>query len=275
MADDRRMVRSCARSLMTACLLLAACNDDGGSADITETGESGDGDGDALPDAAPGWESSFVGEGGLFECDAPEADLNAAGVASVAIGDATLYVGAEENNQNEQDAVFARYDAGVLSYCVHHETDGPNGIGLGLTWDGGPIAYVVYATYAAGSGFENLGGWLPEYAPGPISGVGVPAAIVGRVDVATGTLDRATFIIAVDANEDVAEYEPAVAPTVLTDGSVDLVGTSVENPIDADAATAMVCAGPSPHVSRYVFSGDLAQLVCISSSTCTPQMPCP
>ncbi len=129
--------------------------------------------------------------------------------------------------------------------------------------------------YAAGSGFEDLGGWLPEYAPGPISGVGVAATIVGRVDVETGTLDRATFVIAVTASQDVAEHVPLGSPTVLEDGSVELLGSSQESPIDTDAATAMDCGGPSPHASQYVFSGDLAQLVCASASGCTPQMACP
>jgi hypothetical protein len=268
------MHRACARSLLAASLLLAACNDDGGSTEAAETGDT-NGDGDGLPQPAEGWESAFVDGGVVFECDAPEADLIAAGVPSATVGDTTLYVGAEENNQAEQDAVFARYDGGVMTYCVRHESDGPNGIGFGLTWDGGPVAYAVYATYAAGSGFENLGGWLSEYAPGPISGVGAQAAIVGRVNVETGALEAATFVIAVDANEDVASYSPVLAPMVLSDGSVDLVGSSTEPPIDADAATAMECPNPSPHAARYVFSGNLAELVCIETSDCNPTMPCP
>lgn len=270
------MAHPCARSLLIACLLLAACNDDGGSSEAAETGDTGngDGDGDALPEPAEGWQSAFVEGGVVFDCGAPEADLIAAGVPSATVGETTLYVGAEENNQQEQDAVFARYDGGVLTYCVEHENEGPNSIGWGLTWDGGPIAYVVYTTYAAGSGFENLGGWLSEYAPGPISGVGAPAAILGLVAVEAGTLEAATFVIAVDANQDVAPYSPSAAPTVLTDGSVDLLGASMEPPIDGDGATAMACPGAAPHSSRYVFSSELADLVCITSSTCSPSTPC-
>lgn len=270
------MDRSCARSLIIAGLLLAACNDDGGSADAAETGDTsnGDGDGDTSPEPAEGWESAFVDGGVVFECGAPEADLIAAGVASVSVGETTLYVGAEQNNQAEQDAVFARYDGGVMTYCVQQENEGPNAIGVGLSWDGGPIAYAIYVTYAAGSGFENLGGWLSEYAPGPISGAGAQAAILARVNVETAALEAATFVIAVDANEDVASYSPAAAPTVFTDGSVDLVGSSTERPIDADAATAMECPNPSPHAARYVFSSSLAELICIETSDCNPTLPC-
>ncbi|HVH97176.1 MAG TPA: hypothetical protein VM869_00635, partial [Enhygromyxa sp.] len=120
---------------LAACVLLVACSDDGGGSEAAEAGETngdGDGDGDGLPDAAPGWESAFVDDGVAFDCDAPEADLIAAGVPSVSVGETTLYIGAEQNNQAEQDAAFARFDGGVQTYCVHHENEGPNGIGLGL-----------------------------------------------------------------------------------------------------------------------------------------------
>jgi hypothetical protein len=270
------MNRSCAR-LILAWLVLTGCKD-GGAADSAETGDTGDGDGDGdgdLPEPAEGWVSDFVEAGGTFDCDATEAEIMAAGAASVTVGDATLYVGAEENNQNEQDAVIARYDGGTLTYCVYSETEGPNGIGLGLTWDGGPIAYVVYATYAAGSGFENLGGWLAQYGPGSIDGVGARATVLGRVDAETGALNAATFIIAATDAEEVADFVASSAPTVLADGSVEQLGSTQERPIDADAETIMTCGAAGPHTGQYVFAGDLATLVCASASDCTSMSECP
>jgi hypothetical protein len=163
----------------------------------------------------------------------------------------------------------------VLTYCVYQETEGPNGIGLGLTWDGGPIAYGVYATYAAGSGFENLGGWLPQYGPGSIDGVGAQATIVGRFDVETGALNAATFIIAATDAEQVADLVPTGAPTVLADSSVEQLASSMERPLDSNAETAMTCASAGPHAAQYVFAGDLATLVCASADGCTSMMECP
>ncbi|MFO7563107.1 MAG: hypothetical protein R6X02_10730 [Enhygromyxa sp.] len=271
------MARSYSRLIIVASLLLAACNDDGSSNDAAETGDAGDtGDtgGDQLPGPAEGWESSFVADGVAFRCSASEDEIIAAGAPSLSFADTTLYVGAEQNNQGQQDAIIARFDGGVMAYCVEHESDGPNGIGLGLTWDGGPTAYVVYAIHAAGSGFEKLGGWLSEYAPGPISGAGAQATVLGRVEVETGALERATFVIAVTEEQKVADHPATAAPRVLADGSVELLGSAEQAPIDADAATAMDCQTP-PHSTRYVFSDDLAQLVCASASGCTPQQPCP
>ena len=263
-----------ALTLILASPAVLGCNDDGSSSEADETGDAGDGDGDQLPGPAEGWQSAFVADGATFRCSASEDQVIAVGAPSVSFGDTTLYVGAEQNNQGERDAVLARFDAGIQTYCVEHESDGPNGIALGLSWDGGSTAYLVYTIAAAGSGFEKLGGWMSEYAPGPISGVGAQATVVGRVDVETGALDRATLVIAVTDEQKVADHLPQGSPTVLADGSVELLGSSEQPPIDADAATAMDCQ-TAPHSTRYVFSGDLAELVCASASGCTPQVPCP
>jgi hypothetical protein len=293
--DDPAMTESHLRLTLASllCLTLAACGDDGSPSDEagdtagTDTGDGdgdpgdgdgdptgdGDGDGDGLPGPAAGWESDFSEAGATFDCDATEDEVIAAGAASVSVGDTTLYVGAEENNQGDRDAIIARFDGGAQTYCVRHETDGPDVMTHGLTWDGGPTAYTVYTVPAAGSGLEGLGGWLPEYSPGPISGVTALATAVGRVDVETGALDSATFIIGVTPDEKVAEHLPLTSPTVLEDTSVELLGSAADAPIDADAATAMDC-GAGPYATHYVFSADLALLVCASGSGCTSQMPC-
>jgi hypothetical protein len=232
-------------------LALVGCADDTGATDTEETGDTGDGDGDGdtLPEPA--------------------------GAPSLMFGDTTLYVGADENNQQEQNAIIARFDGGTLTYCVAHEIESPNSIALGLTWDGNGTAYVNVATYSAGSGYDGLGGWLSEYSPGAISGVGAQASIVGSVDVETGTLETATYVIAVTPDEEVADLLATGAPTVLADGSVELLGSAEQAPIDSDALTAMVCTAAGPHTAQYVFTDDLGGLVCVSASGCTSSSPCP
>jgi hypothetical protein len=264
----------------------SACADPGGSdsSSGTDSGaDSNDAD-DAAADAgevpspdpgepAAGWESAYVDGGARFACDDDEAALIAAGVPSVGFGDTVLYVGFEQIGDN-QNPLLARFDAGVQSYCERHETEPPDGRALGLTWDGGATAYLVYTIVGGGNSLENKGGWLPSYAPGSISGGGPKVSVVGRVTSADGLLDRSSFIIAVLSNNKVNSHSPRAAPTVLADGTIEFLGESAHKPIDADGKASMACTD-YPFDTRYVLTPDLGALVCASSSNCIAQQPCP
>jgi hypothetical protein len=269
-------------------VLLGACADPGGSdsssgtdsgADSNDPDEGDDSAADAgeVPAPEPGtpadaWESAYEDGGVRFSCDDDEASLIAAGVPAVGFGDAVLYVGFEQIGDN-QNPLLARFDAGVQAYCERHETEPPDGRAVGLTWDGGATAYLVYTIVGGGSSLENKGGWLPSYAPGSISGGGPKVSVVGRVTTADGLLDTASFIIAVTGDNKVNSHGPRAAPTVLADGNVEFLGGSAHKPIDADGSNSMACTD-YPFDSRYVLTPDLGALVCASCSNCNSQQPC-
>lgn len=222
--------------------------------------------------AADGWESDYAEAGVGIQCGQSEAEMQAAGAPSLSFDGSTIYVGFEQDGQN-QDPVFARFDAGVEVYCEHHETQAPDGRALGLTWDGGEHAYVVYTIVGGGSSLEGKGGWLSSYAPGSISGGGPKVSVVGRVETDGGTLASSTFVIAVKSDNKVNSHGPRAAPVVLESGDVEFLGASAHKPIDADGEASMDCTD-YPFDSRYVFSADLSTLVCASCSNCTSQRPC-
>lgn len=180
-AHDRWMKTAARTGLMLAILLwVAACgNGTRGSTSSDKNGDGdssegdGDGDGDGVTGSAPvpgvsqdGWESDYKDQGG--GCDRDEAGF--AALSHVSFGDTTVYVGFEQVSSNNQDPIVARFDGGEMIYCHYHENDGPDGRALGITWDGGEYAYVVYTIVGGGSDLENKGGWLNSYAPGAISG---------------------------------------------------------------------------------------------------------
>ncbi len=219
----------------------------------------------------PNWQQAFGEQGVGLKCSQSRAEMLAAGAPNLSIGDTTLIVGFEQDGNN-QDPVFARFDGDTQTYCQYHETEGPDGRALGLTWDGGAYAYVVYTIVGGGTALEGKGGWISSYAPGSISGGGPKVSVVGRVATATGTLESATFVIAVKSDNKVNSHSPRSAPKVLAGGDVEFLGASAHKPIDADMQS-MDCTD-YPFDSRYVFSEDLSRLTCAECTNCEAQMPC-
>ena len=254
--------------LAAVALACLACSDDGSSSGDAETGDTAPVPGPS----ADGWESAYTESGVRFDCSASADELDAAGVPALRFADTAIYVGFRQVGQN-QDPLFARYDGGSQTYCQIHETEPPDGRALGLTWDGGDWAYVVYSIVGGGSSLENRGGWLPAYAPGAISGGGPKVSVLGRVAASSGALDSATFVIAVKSDNKVNSHGTRGAPTVLANGDIEFLGASAHKAIDADGSSAMDCTD-YPFDSRYVFSPDLSQLVCAECSNCVSQRPC-
>jgi hypothetical protein len=253
-------------------LLLAACG--GGSDDGAAGGSgAGNGQGSSAPVPGPsadGWQSDFADQGS--KCSNGEDGF--AGLAHVTVGSSTLYVGFEQVSGNNQDPIVARFDDGEQVYCRYHEQEGPDGRAVGITWDGGETAYVVYTIVGGGSGLEGKGGWLESYAPGAISGGGPKVSYVGRIAAASGELESGTFVIAVrDMNRKVNTHNPKGAVTVLQDGSVEFLGESAHKPISTDGKTAMDCTD-YPFDSRYRFSADLGSVLCADSTNCVSTAPC-
>lgn len=269
-----RRYRNTLAGLTIVGLMIAAssgCGDDAGGDANDEGAETGSAPPPGM--SAAGWESVYVdgGVGGL-DCEQGEADMAASGAPSLRFGDTTIYVGYRQLGDN-QDPVVARFDGGTKVWCRTHETEGPDGRALALTWNGGDHAYVVYTIVGGGSSLEGKGGWLSAYAPGSISGGGPKVSVVGRVAVDDGALASATFVIAVKSDNQVNSHGPRGAVTVLDDGNVEFLGSSAHKPIDADGQQAMDCTD-YPFDSKYVFSPDLSTLVCADCSQCVSQQPC-
>lgn len=248
----------------------ACSGDDGGSSTGQEGGETGSAPPPGV--SAEGWESVFEEGSVRIDCEQSAADMAAAGAPSLSFGDSTIYVGYRQIGDN-QDPVVARFDGETKVWCQYHETEGPDGRALGLTWDGGEAAYVVYTIVGGGSSLEGKGGWLSSYAPGSISGGGPKVSVAGRVGVSDGALESATFVIAVKSDNKVNSHSPRGPLTVLDNGNVEFSGSSAHKPIDADGKQSMDCTD-YPFDSKYVFSPDLSSLVCAECSNCVAQQPC-
>lgn len=254
-----------------------ACGDDsgGGEGGTDEAGEEGGTDGSPTPEPgapAAGWSSDYADGGVGLSCDDDRATLDGKGVPHVSEGERALYVGFEQIGDNQNPIVIG-FDGDAQQFCERHETEGPDGRAVGLTWDGGAVAYLVYTIVGGGSSLEGKGGWLSAYAPGAISGGGPKVSVVGKVNADTGALDSASFIISVKSDGKVNSHNPRAAPTVLEDGSVEFLGSSAHKPIDANGQASMDCTD-YPFDTRYVLSEDLGALVCASSSNCAAELEC-
>lgn len=220
---------------------------------------------------APGWQKAFNPEPVGLNCTMSAAEMASAGAANLRFGDAVIYVGFEQDGQN-QNPVFARFDADVKTYCEHHEGEGPDGRAYGITWDGGAVAYVVYTIVGGGSAFDARAkaGWLDRYGDG---GGSSKVSYIGEVETEFGTLTRGTFVIARKMDGKTNSHGPADAITVRVDGGLEFHGDSAFQPMNPDRSI-MTCSD-YPFHSKYVFSPDLASLTCSSCTNCVSAAPCP
>ncbi len=277
------LARMSRRTLATSLATLCACGD-AGSATTTGSGDSSSATstaattdapptGDIPPvtgELAPGWEKAFNPEPVGLNCTMSAAEMASAGAASLGFGDATIYVGFEQDGQN-QNPVFARFDADVQTYCEHHETESPDGRAYGLSWDGGAVAYVVYTIVGGGSAFDakGKGGWLDRYGDG---GGSSKVSFIGEVETEFGTLTRGTFVIAKKMDGKTNSHSPADAITVLVGGGLEFHGDSAFQPMNPDRSI-MTCSD-YPFQSKYIFSADLGTLNCSSCTNCVSAVPC-
>jgi hypothetical protein len=236
-------------------------------------GTSSDGGTNPLPrsPSAPGWLYAFSKGGVGVNCNYTEAQYKSANAPSVTFGGTTIYIGFEQIGQN-QDPVFARFDNGQKKYCEHHEREPPDGRAVGLAWDGGPKAYVVYSIVGGGSAFDakGKGQWLDRYGDG---GASSKVSFLGEVETAFGTLTKGTFIIAKKKDGKTNTHNAADAPVVRADGRIEFFGDSAFQAMNPDKSI-MECTG-YPFSTKYVFSPDLKTLECSTSTNCTSKVPCP
>jgi hypothetical protein len=217
------------------------------------------------------WKKAFSKDGVVLTCAMSEAEMLAKNAPNVSIGTSRIVVGFEQVGQN-QNPIVARFDAGTQVFCERHETEGPDGRAVGITWDGGGVAYVVYTIVGGGSALDakSKGQWLDRYGDG---GGSSKVSVLGAVDAQTGALSFSTFVIAKKQDGKTNSHTPVDALTVRPDGSLEFRGSSAFQPMNPDRSI-MTCTA-YPFDTRYVFSADLKTLVCSTSTNCTSKVPCP
>ena len=258
-------------------LVLVACGGD------DEGGDGGDGSTKVEPTPVPtgpgdgDWRRAFQAGGVGVTCEMSFEEMTASGAPSITSGDTTIFVGFQQYGNN-QDPVFRRFDGGQEVYCEHHEKESPDGRALGITWDGGPVAYVVYTIVGGGTAFDELakGGWVDRYGDG---GGSSAVAVIGEVETQFGTVQKATFVPAKrEMGTKTNTLRPADAITVLQDGNLEMLGESAFAPLNPDKTVMCVpmTEYPSPFGGaeegpNYLgrFTPDLAQVVCASTAGCS------
>lgn len=275
------MRRAAASELVCVAVLSIACasrEKDEGLADPASSGVAGEAAAPSIP-GGRAWTSDYaearidVSSNGN-ECQVSAEMLDRSALARASIGDVRIYAGYDQVSGDNQDPVVARVDGGVVTWCRHHENDPPDGRALGVAWDGGERAYVVYTVVGGGTDLEKVG-WFRSYGGhAAISGGGVKVSVLGQVNARTGELSSATHIIAIKDGNKVNSHVPAGPPSVLADGSVEFRGESAHKAIGADGKKPMLCTD-YPFDTTYRFSADLEQLICAECSNCTGNtLPC-
>ncbi len=278
-------------ALGVAPLGIAACGDDadgasdgstastgagaGGSSQSGATSGSGGNTTAAGPSGAGGmvngdWMGGYAEDAVGIQCTQSAAELMASAAPRVTVGNATLLVGFHQVSGNNQDPVVARVDDDAVSFCAYHEQSGPDGRAVGVTWDGGPLAYVLYTIVGGGSELDQAAdGWLGSYGPGG----GGRVTVLAQIDANDGDIVHATFISAIKMDGDTNSLRPTAAVTVLADGGIEVLGSSAHKPRNPDR-TSMDCTD-YPFDYRAIFEPDLDAVRCASSTNCTSQMDCP
>ena len=258
-AGDTRRMRSsfAAFGLLALTFTLAACggesgdtdeasadggSTDGGSTDGGGTDSGGTDSGGRVPVTPPtgDWKSAFAADSAGVTCDMTYDDMKTSGAPNLKFGDTEIFVGFQQYGNN-QDPVFRRFDKGVEAYCEHHEKESPDGRAYGITWNGGDTAYVVYSIVGGGSAFDGKGQgqWVSHYGDG---GASSAVSFIGVVEVAFGTLQKGTFVVAKrQSGTKTNTLRPNGAITVLSDGGIEFQGVSAYSPLNPDLSP--MCEG--------------------------------
>lgn len=251
---------------------------DGSATSASGTNGSSNGSIPSTP-TGPGdgkWEKAFHDGGVGVTCEMTFDEMKATGAPSITRGSTTLFVGFQQYGNN-QDPVFFRFDDGQKVYCEHHEKESPDGRAYGLTWDGGPIAWVVYTVTGGGTAFDSLakGGFVEFYGDG---GGSSAVAVIGQVETQYGTVQKATFVPAKrQSGTKTNTLKPADAVTVLVDGSLEFTGNSAFAPLNPDLS--VMCVGSVEYPSaldgamgpNYLarIQTDLKTMTCASTAGCS------
>lgn len=208
------------------------------------------------PDDNPSSQSAFDTTDVTFSASDSEADVIAAGAASVSIADLTVYIGTEVvGPPSNTNPILVAFDAsGVQKWSnTTIDTTGADATGLGLGTDGQQL-YALFTIDGTQSGDQihrfTTDGWVSLYG----TGGGAKVTVVLAIDPATGIpTGDGTFIIAKLSNGDTNRLV-ANAIIIGTD-SVTVRAESYPSPLDPDL-NRIVATAPVDY--EVVLSRDLS-----------------
>ncbi|MBD2090904.1 hypothetical protein H6F67_13690 [Microcoleus sp. FACHB-1515] len=218
-----------------------------------------------------------VREAVTFSCRDSEAAIRRKGGAVVAVGQTRFYIGYQQVNANNQNPILIRFDNGRRTWCqTTYETSNDDSRGYGLVWNGQGVLYAVFSsTGTQGTPSQDFRrfatrGWLTSYG----NGGGAKAAVLARINPATGNVTAATFLSSVLTSG----RTNSIQVTALNlRGDREALPERYRLVVEADSWFAprridrqpMQCTGSSPFRYRLEFSGNLQSVIRASADRCS------
>ncbi|MEM6500925.1 MAG: hypothetical protein AAF685_03690 [Cyanobacteria bacterium P01_C01_bin.89] len=196
--------------------------------------------------------------------------LSSQGNAIASQGATSFAAGFIQVNADNQDPRLARFDNGNLTWLGNtYETTGADSRGHGLLWNGANDLYAVFtidgAQGDASQDFRRFAtnGWLNNYGIGG----GPRAAVLARLDAATGNIQSATYLRAQLGS---GRTNTLTVNGLGFDGSGNVVVNAVTafSPLRVDRSP-FNCTGPSGFNYTLTLSPDLSTAISASADRCT------
>ncbi len=212
---------------------------------------------------------SSVGEGHTFGTDATYESLIQSDVVRVTAGNTSYFIGYRQVSANNQDPIIAKYVDGQQAWVrTDLETSGDDSRGYGVLWDGAGLLYMVFTTTgtqgAAQDDFRQYAenGWQTSYGQGG----GAKAAIIAKINPATGEPLAATFAMARKENGN-ANSLIIKEMDYLNNGNLKLRANAWFSPLKTNKQR-LTCQGDSPFDYTLELSGDLSYAAEASAPGC-------
>jgi hypothetical protein len=212
---------------------------------------------------------SSVGRAVAFSCRDSEATIRERGATFIRVDRARIYIGYQQATSTNKNPTIARFDGGSQIWCKsNYEVTNDDSTGYGLLWDGEGVMYAVFSTTGtqgeSSQDFRRFAtrGWLRSYG----SGGGAKAAVLARINPATGNISSATFLTAVLSNG----RTNSINVRALSWTGTRLVVTSDAwfSPRRANTQP-MTCSGSSPFSYQLRFTPNLSTVGTASASRCS------
>lgn len=212
---------------------------------------------------------SNVGRAVAFSCRDSEATIRERGATLVRVDRARIYIGYQQVTSTNKNPIMARFDGGSQIWCkTNYEVTNDDSTGYGLLWDGEGVMYAVFSsTGTQGESSQDFRrfatrGWLRSYG----SGGGAKAAVLARVNPATGNISSATFLTAVQ--RDGRTNSLNVRALSWTGTRLVVTADAWFSPRRANTQR-MTCSGSSPFSYQLRFTPNLGTVGSASASRCS------
>lgn len=212
---------------------------------------------------------SNVGRAIAFSCRDSEATIRERGATFVRVDRARIYIGYQQVSSTNKNPIMARFDGGQQTWCrASYEVTNDDSTGYGLLWDGEGVMYAVFSSTGTqgevSQDFRRFAtrGWLSSYG----SGGGAKAAVLARVNPATGNVSSATFLTAV--LRDGRSNSLNVRALSWTGTRLVVTADAWFSPRRANTQP-MTCSGSSPFSYQLRFTPNLSTVGSASASRCS------